>query len=85
MSAQRVAAPVDNRALLAQIGHRLVRKVAAEVGPHAEALFAVVCERKPIGVSWHESEWNELLEELDNSDLTIAEFLAREHARSRAA
>lgn len=82
MSAQpRVTTPVDNRALLAAIGHRRVRNVAAESGQYAEALFAVVLERKARGESWDESEWNAVLVELDASALTIAEFLQAEHDR----
>jgi hypothetical protein len=83
MSTQTARA-VDNRALLATIRHRLVRAVAAEVSPYAEALFGVVLERKPAREPWAADEWAAVLEELDTSILTIGDFLAAEHARQRA-
>jgi hypothetical protein len=73
--------PVDNRALLASIGHRRVRIVAGEVSRYAEALYAIVCERRPIGEGWTEGDWQLVLDELDTCDLTVREFLAAEHAR----
>jgi len=76
-------AAVDNRALLASIGHRRVRNVAAEVSQYAEALYNVVAERKPIGEAWASDEWDALLEELDNSELTVQEFLVAEHTRAK--
>jgi hypothetical protein len=83
MSAQPQIRPTDHRALLASIGSRRVRNVAAEVSPFAEALFNVVAERKPRGESWHSDEWAALLDELDTSTLTVSEFLAAEHAKGK--
>jgi len=60
-----------------------VRNVAGEVSQFAEALFNIVCERKPIGEAWAPDEWDALLEELDNSELMIADFLVEEHARAK--
>jgi hypothetical protein len=73
--------PVDNRALLSAVGHRLIRKVLDDVGPHAEALFAIICERKPIGEPWDSKEWAATIEEIEASELTVAEWLSDEHAR----
>jgi hypothetical protein len=83
MQAQRQTSPTDHRALLASIGSRRVRNVAAEVSPFAEALFHVVAERKPRGESWHSDEWAALLDELHTSDMTVGQFLAAEHARGK--
>src|SRR5690242_2714628 len=57
VNAQQQPKLTDNRALLASIGHRRVRTVAAEISPYAEALYGVVCERKPVGVAWQHDEW----------------------------
>jgi len=82
MNAQQQG-PTDKRALLASIGHRQVRNVVGEAGQYAEALFAVIRERKPITEAWHYYEWLALLAELDKSELTVHEFLVAEHARAK--
>lgn len=85
MSAQQQkAGPVDNRALLHTIGRRKVSAVANEVSDFAQALLNVVAERKPLNVGWTEGEWELVLQELDASDLTIAEFLQREYSRPKS-
>jgi len=83
MSAQPQTGPTDNRALLSSIGHRRVRVVAAEIGQFADALLAVVLERKPAGEPWGSQEWADVLDELDTSELSIAEFLQAEHTRAK--
>jgi hypothetical protein len=70
---------VDNRALLASIGNRRVRYVVGENSPYGAALLAVAFERKP---NWQDSDWAAVVEELETCDLTIAQFLAVEHART---
>lgn len=72
-----VAKTTDNRALLTTIGHRLVKKVAAEVSPYAAALLGVALERR------REDEWDSVVDELLSSDDTVAEYLQAEHLRSR--
>jgi hypothetical protein len=81
MNAQPAPRVVDNRALLATIPNRLVRAVAAEVSPYAEALYGVVLERKPAREPWGKDEWQAVLDELDTSILTIGDFLEAEHER----
>lgn len=78
------SAQTDHRALLHVVGHRKVRAVANEIGQYAEALYAVIADRKPRGVGWPREEWEALLEELDKSTMTVAEFLAAEHVRPKA-
>ena len=68
----------DHRALLHTIRGRLVRAVANEVSPYADALFGVVLERQR---RWLDGEWSAVLVELDKSQLTIQEFLHQESAR----
>jgi hypothetical protein len=75
----------DNRALLASIGSRRVRYVAGEISPFAAALLAVLLERKPREERWTDPEWQAAVEELETSDLTVAQFLAAEHARKAPA
>ena len=70
---------VDNRALLASIGERRVRKLVGENTPYGAALLAIAFERKP---RWTDAEWAAVVDELETSDLTVAQFLALEHARS---
>jgi len=41
-TAQQINGPIDNRALLATVGHRLVRTVAAESTEHSLALYAIL-------------------------------------------
>lgn len=70
----------DNRALLATIGHRLVRAVASETTPYSAALFGVVLQRQR---EWSSSEWQAALVELDESALTVSQFLTAEHQRGK--
>jgi len=71
---------VDHRALLHTVGHRLVRAVAGEDTPYANALFAIVRQRNR---EWQSEEWEVVLAELDASALTVSEFLEAEHARAK--
>jgi hypothetical protein len=70
---------VDNRALLASIGDRTVRRVVGENSPYGAALLAVAWERKE---RWLDAEWAAAVDELETCTLTIAQFLEIEHARS---
>ena len=73
--------PIDHRALLHTAGHRLVRAVAAEATPYADALFAIVRQRSR---EWQSEEWEAVLAELDASAMTLSEFLEAEHARAKS-
>ncbi len=71
---------VDKRALLQTISHRIVRVVAAESTPYAEALFGILRERFP-SPRIEYREWELALAEVDACELTIGEFLQREVSR----
>lgn len=82
MNAQpQPSGPTDSRALLASIGRRMVRNVAAGDDQFAEALFAIVLERKR---SWEHGEWEATVKELDESQQTVSEWLSAERARERS-
>lgn len=76
------ADPPSAREQLAEVGHRLVRRVAHAEDGHADALFDVLAERKPDG-QWEQSEWLAALAELDASNLTVREWLALEDHNRR--
>jgi hypothetical protein len=68
----------DKRALLSQISGRKVREIASEKSPYAAALYGVVHERRS---AWTGEQWAEVIDELDNSTLTVGAFLTQEAAR----
>jgi hypothetical protein len=70
---------VDKRALLHTVWHRIVRVVAAETSPYAEALFGVLLER--FGPRVDPKEWQDALAELDACELTVGEWLERERGK----
>ena len=78
MNTNTAHAPVDNRALLSTIGHRLVRVVANEPTPYADALFDVLKEERKW---WTLEQWGAALNALDTCPHTIAEWLAGEPRR----
>ncbi len=80
MNTAAAARPIpDKRALLHTIRHRVVRVVAAESTPHAEALFGILRERFATRVEYR--EWEAALAEVDACELTIGDFLEREVAQ----
>jgi hypothetical protein len=66
---------IDKRALLHTVSHRIVRVVAAESTPYAEALFGVLLDR--FGPCVDPDEWNEV----DACELTVGEARARGRAQ----
>lgn len=81
MNAVRQIVLTDNRHLLSTIPGRLVRSVFNEDSPYSDALFEVLKERQS---RWTFDEWDAALAEIVSSSLTVAEFLALEHARAAA-
>lgn len=63
---------MNPHAVLDAIKHRLVRRVAAEDSEASAALFHLAARDRK---SWTAAHWNELLAELDASDLTVGAWL----------
>jgi len=62
-----------NSAILEPVLRRKVRRVVAEGGPAAEAIFTIAAGTRR---QWDYRSWMELLAELDNCGDTVAEWMA---------